>query len=69
LTFEDHCTTCPECPRECSYCHKRLPKRQLYEHLVGHIDLFQKIIIQNNHTNNELLGIIPMLLEECRKYS
>lgn len=69
LTFEDHCTTCPECPRECSYCHKRLPKRQLYEHLVGHIDLFQKIIVQNNQTNNELLGIIPMLLEECRKYS
>lgn len=69
-TFEQHCRNCPECPRACIYCHNQnIPKRQMYEHLVNHMNLFQKIIIQNNNTNNELLRMIPVLLDECKKYS
>lgn len=66
--LEQHIIQCPECPRECIYCNKRVQKQQMYNHIAGHLDLFQKIIIQNNNTNNELLSRIPLLLEECKKY-
>lgn len=66
--YIQHKNTCPEKPYECVYCHKNFQRKHIYDHLVEHVDLFSKIISQNNHTNNELLRMIPVLLHECKKY-
>lgn len=67
--FSQHNSVCPDRPHDCLYCHKSLQRQKMYDHLVGHVDFFYKIIMQNNNTNNDLLQMIPVLLQECKKYT
>lgn len=66
--FSAHYEACPERPRDCPQCGRPVARCQLYDHMVAHIEGFQKIITQNNKTNTELLQSITLLLSECQKH-
>lgn len=66
--FSAHYEVCPERPRDCPQCYKPVPRCQLCDHMIAHIDSFQRVIAQNNKTNTDLLHAITLLLAECKKY-
>lgn len=63
-----HNDVCPECPCACVYCNKNIPRIQMHNHLIEHVNVFIKTIMQNNAYNNEFLRLIPFLLQESKKY-
>lgn len=66
--YEQHISECPERPQECVYCHERVARQVMYDHLVGHVLSCENNIRHYTNSIGVLSTQISKLVKECHKY-
>lgn len=66
--FPQHLQTCPERPCECVQCHQMIERKEMYNHLVNHVQCNQREIEQSQQHISHLLSLSPLLWSESLKF-